>query len=158
MSFNLSDFDATTHEPLNHFDPVPAGTYRAMAIASENKPTRAGTGHYLEIMWEIIEGEYQGRRLWSRLNLDHPNEETVKFALRELSSICRALGVLRPRDSTELHNKPLLLRVAVKPRKDNGELANFIKGYESVQGNGAGAPAAAAASSTTAGTKPAWRR
>lgn len=127
---NLAGFDASQVEPITTFDPIPAGKYLAMITASEMKPTQAGTGSYLELVFTILEGEYKGRQLWTRLNLDNHNELAVKIARAELSAICRAVGVLTPRDSVELHNLPLVIRVACKKRKDTDEIANVIKEYE----------------------------
>jgi len=53
----------------------------------------------------------------------------VKIARAELSAICRAVGVLTPRDSCELHNLPLVITVKCKKRPDTGEITNEIKGY-----------------------------
>jgi len=127
---NLAGFDASQIEPMTTFDPIPAGKYLAMITASEMKPNKAGTGSYLELVFTILEGEHKGRQLWARLNLENPNELAVKIARAELSAICRAVGVLTPRDSVELHNLPLVIRVACKKRKDTDEIANVIKGYE----------------------------
>jgi hypothetical protein len=127
---NLAGFDASQVEPITSFDPLPAGKYLAMITASEMKPNKAGTGSYLELVLTIVEGDYKGRQLWVRLNLDNPNELAVKIARAELSAICRAVGVLTPRDSTELHNLPLVVRVACKKRKDTDEIINTLKGFE----------------------------
>jgi len=127
---NLAGFDASQVEPATTFDPIPAGKYLAMITASEMKPNKAGTGSYLELTFTILEGEHKGRQLWARLNLDNPNEMAVKIARAELSAICRAVGVLTPRDSIELHNLPLVIKVACKKRPDTDEIDNVIRGYE----------------------------
>ena len=57
----------------------------------------------------MIDGPYKNRLLWSRLNLDNPNAQAVQIAQGELSAICRAVGVMQPKDSIELHNLPLLI-------------------------------------------------
>ena len=101
---DLSGFDATQVEPAASFEPVPAGKYLATIVESEMKSTKSGTGNYLQLTFEIREGPHQGRVLWSRLNLQNPNPTTVQIAQAELSSICRATGVLTPSDSVELHN------------------------------------------------------
>jgi len=126
---DLNGFDARTVEPTADFEPIPAGKYLAAITNSEMKPTKSGTGSYLQLTFTILEGEYKGRLLWARLNLDNPNPLTVQLARGELSAICRAVGVMQPKDSVELHNLPLTLRVKVKKREDTGELVNEIKGY-----------------------------
>jgi hypothetical protein len=117
-------------EPTTAFDPIPAGKYLAMITASEMKPNKAGTGQFLELVFTIIEGEFKNRSLWARLNLDNPNELAVKIAQAELSAICRAVGVMAPGDSTELHNLPLVIRVRCKKRKDTDEIVNEISGFD----------------------------
>ena len=59
MSMNLSGFDAGTVDPTTTYEPIPAGWYKAVFTESEEKPTKAQTGSYLQLSAEIIEGEYQ---------------------------------------------------------------------------------------------------
>lgn len=127
---DLRGFDANKVEPTTAFDPIPAGKYLATMTASEMKPNKAGTGQFLELVFTIIEGEFKNRSLWARLNLDNPNELAVKIAQAELSAICRAVGVMAPGDSTELHNLPLVIRVRCKKRKDTDEIVNEISGFD----------------------------
>ena len=126
---NLNNFDANTVEPTNDFDPIPAGKYVAVMTASQMKPTKDKAGDYLELTFQVLEGEYKGRLLWARLCLTHSNPTTAKIARGHLASICRAVGVLTPQDSAQLHNLPLVIKVTLKKRDDNGELVNEIKGF-----------------------------
>ena len=126
---SLNGFDANEVEPTTDFDPVPAGKYVAVITDSEMKPTKSGTGSYLELTFQVIEGEFKNRMLWSRLNLDNPNATAVQIARGELSSLCRAVGVMAPNDSVDLHNLPLVVTVKCKKREDTGEIVNEIKGY-----------------------------
>jgi len=151
---HLNGFDAHEVEPNVGFDPIPAGKYLAIIANSEMKPTKAGTGEYLELELEVIEGPYKGRKLWDRLTLKHPNDLTVQIAKGTLSSICRAVGVMKPNDSVELHNLPLVISVGCKKREDNGDLTNVIKGY-SKRETSAATPAA---SVNGAGSTPPWKR
>lgn len=128
---SLGDFNANEVEPAADFEPIPAGKYLAVITASEMKSTRSGTGSYLELTFQIIEGDHQHRNLWARLNLNNPNAMAVKIARGELSAICRAVGVMTPRDSAELHNLPLIIHVKCRQREDTGEITNEIKGYSS---------------------------
>jgi len=124
------NFNANEVPPAVGFEPVPTGKYLAVITSSEMKPTKAGTGQYLELEMQIVEGEFKGRKLWARLNLTNPSLAAVEIARSELSAICRAVGVMTPRDSVELHNLPLVLTVTLGKRADNGEPTNEIKGYE----------------------------
>ena len=149
---DLRGFDANQVEPSADFEPIPAGKYEAVITESEMKPTKSGTGHYLQLTFQVIEGEFKNRFLWARLSLDNPNATAVQIARAELSAICRAVGVMAPNDSTELHNLPLVISVKCKKRDDTGELTNEIKGYSEKESK---PPAAVAA---TANSTPPWKR
>jgi len=127
---DLEGFDANEVEPTTDFEPIPAGKYLAVITESAFKDTRSKTGQYLQLTFQIIEGEYEGRFLWARLNLNNPNETAVKIARAELSAVCRAVGVMAPKDSTELHDLPLVISVKCKKRNDTEEIQNEIRGYE----------------------------
>lgn len=131
---NLNGFNANEVEPAVGFDPIPAGKYLAVITESEMKPTKSGVGKFLQLTFQILEGEFKGRLVWARLNLDNPNATTVKIARAELSAICRAVGVMAPKDSVELHDIPLIITISHKVREDNGEATNVIKGYSKKDG------------------------
>jgi len=152
----LNNFDANQVDPSVALDPLPAGKYTAVISDTEYKPTKAGGGKYLQLTFQVIDGEFKGRLVWARLNLENKSEMTVKIARGELSAICRAVGVMQPKDSVELHNVPLEISVGLKKRDDNGEFTNAIKGYAKKGGNtpvSARAPAGVGPGST-----PPWKR
>ena len=133
-------FDATGIEPAGAFQPLPAGDYEVVIVESKWKPTKAGTGSYLEIKCQVTKGDYAKRSLWTRLNLKNPNVTAVEIAKRELSAICHAVGVLKPKSKDELNGIPLVAKVVVRENQD-GEPTNEIKGWKSAEG-GSAAPAA----------------
>lgn len=159
---DLRGFDAQTVEPNDSFDPLPNGDYLCIITASEMKPTKAGDGAYLELEMQVLEGQYQGRKLWDRLNLNNANDTTVKIAKGTLSAICRAVGVLQPKDSCELHDLPVLVKVACKKRDDTDELTNVVKSYKKRDGAApspvTAAPVAPLAASSAKSASPPWKR
>ena len=156
----ILNFNANEVEPSKAFDPIPAGKYIAVITDSEMKETRAGTGRYLQLEFEITDGEFAGRKLWSRLNIENQNAEAVRMARADLSAICRAVNVLTPNDSADLHNLPLVIKVHCRKDKNTGEITNDIRGYES-KANYKPEPKQAPATQATAQTarvpsKPPW--
>ena len=151
------NFDATQVEPSTGRDPIPAGKYVAAITASEMKPTKNGAGQYLELEYQILDGEHTGRKVWSRHTLIHPSAQTVQIARGELSAICRAIGIMTPKDSAELHNLPLAITVKVKKREDNGELTNEIVVWARKDA-AAGVPQQAGPTTSTPATPPWLRR
>jgi len=150
---NLNGFNAHEVEPSSTFDPLPAGKYLAAVTGTEMKATKDGRGSYLNVELTILDGPHKDRKVWDRLCLNHPNAQTVKIAQGNLSALCRAVGVMEPRDSVDLHNIPLVVTVKLKKREDTGELTNEVRGYAK-KDTAAGKPQQAAPTDNT----PPWRR
>lgn len=148
------NFDAHQVEPASGKDPIPAGKYVVAISNSEMHPTKNGTGQYLELEYQVIEGEHKGRKVWSRHNLHHANAQAVQIARGELSAICRAVGVMAPKDSAELHNLPLTVTVKLKKREDTGEMTNEVTAWAKKDA-AIGTPQQATA---TGGNTPPWLR
>lgn len=121
--FNAEDFK-------DEYAPLPAGRYTAMIVKSETKATKAGNGSYLSLEIDIVDGQYKGRKLFENLNLDNPNEQAVNIAKVTLANICRAVGVLHPKDSSELHLKPISIMVSVIPESKDFPASNRVKRWD----------------------------
>jgi hypothetical protein len=128
---DLGSFNASEVEPNVDFVPLPEGKYEAIISETEMKPTASGNGEYLKLTLTVVGGTYDGRSLFDNLNLKNPSEMAVKIARGQLSSICRAVNVLTPRDSSELHNLPLIVRVVQEKYEDR--MVNKVKGYYKVE-------------------------
>ena len=144
----ILDFNATDVAPTSPLEALPAGTYECCIVESGMFPTKSGNGSFLKLTFEVVSGEHAGRKLFARLNLDNPNPTAVQIARGDLSAICRAVGVMSPHDSEELHNLPLLVTVRVR-RLEDGDV-NDIRGYAPVKRS---APAPSAPTSV-----PPWQR
>lgn len=129
---DLHGFNADEVEPNAPRDPIPAGWYKVVIAESEEKATKAMTGSYLMLTMEVIEGDHAGRKLFDRLNLKNTNAQAVEIAYRTLSGICRAVGVNTPRTSQDLHDKPLMAKVKVKPATGDYEASNEVTEYAPV--------------------------
>lgn len=158
------NFNAETVEPAAAYDVLPKGKYLCMAIASELKATKNGTGEYLQITFEVIDGPYKGRKVFERLNIRNQNKTAEDIAQRALSALCHAVGVLNLQDSDQLHNIPVVLDISIDEPKGDYEAQNRVKGYSSAGGGAApraAAPAAAApapAAAAPAAGKPVWKK
>jgi len=121
---DISDVDTTGVEPNTGYNPIPKGDYDAVITTSERKATKAGDGHLLKLTFQILNGEYQNRLLWVNLNLWNKSEQAVSIAKKDFEAIKRAVGVVNPKDSAELHGKPLKISVKVKDQE------NSVGGYK----------------------------
>jgi hypothetical protein len=126
--------------PTSEYEPIPAGEYVCMFTESELKDTAAGTGQYIQIKLEVVEGDNAGRTLIERLNIKNPNEKAVEIAYQTLAKICNAVNKPNIQNTEELHNIRLIAKVDVQKSKPyikdgvekEGNLQNVIKGYKSI--------------------------
>jgi hypothetical protein len=170
-------FDATGVAPAAPIELLPPGRYPAQIVNSEMRATRTGTGQYLWLELDVIEGPHQGRKIWDQLNLVNPNQQTVEIAQRTLSAICHAVGQMQVSDSEQLHFRPLQVTLAVEPDSRDKHLPppeqrkqNRVKGYAPLSGAAPARPAAApppaprpaaaspARPAPAASATPPWRR
>lgn len=137
MAFLGKQYGPVTEAPRDEFEPLPSGEYRAMIVDSDMKPTRAGTGQYLELTYQILDGPYAGRNVWARLNLDNPNPKAVDIAQRDLQKIQYACGGIAVSESNQLHNIPHVIRVEfvpANPAKNQNRDGNEIRGWKRAEG------------------------
>ena len=154
------NFNANEIEPSSYFDAIPAGKYLAVITRSDKIETKDKKGQFLFLEFEIVEGDYKNRKLWSRLNINNKNPETVRIANADLAAICRAVNVMQPRDSSELHNLPLTIVVKCRKNQDD-EIVNEIKGYApkaSLSGAVTANPATTATVNASGNSQPPWAR
>lgn len=114
------------------FEPIPADEYIAIITDSDFVDTKAGTGKYLKLTYEIIDGEYKGKKIFENLNLINPNKQAEAIARRSLNAICAACDIIDVQDSALLHNIPLLITVGIRENDQYGK-QNFIKKHLGLQ-------------------------
>ena len=124
---DLHGFDANEQEPAKDFEAIPAGKYEVVITDSEMKPTKAGTGEMLALTLQVVSGPHKNRFIWTNLNLRNPNATAEQIARGQLAAICLAVGIPKPKDTEELHDKPFVARVVVKEYQ--GEMQNDVKGF-----------------------------
>lgn len=152
-------FDETYDETIDpsKFTPVPAGKYPAMIVESSSKPTQAGDMEQLTLVWQITDGQYEGRKVWDRINMRMdgidmsslpPNKQkAIEIGQKSLNTIFQALGT-RASDSAELHNIPCYIDIKIKPAEGqypaNNEVRNYLnqEAYEASLQQKAAAPPA----------------
>lgn len=125
----LDKFNAGEHKDPT-FDPLPEGKYLMIVEASELKPTKSGTGNGINVKLQVVEGPFKGRTMFWWLNYTNPNDQAQKIGRAELAMLCRAVNVLTPKDTMELHNIPFCATVGVTPARDGYEAGNKVKKAE----------------------------
>lgn len=125
----LNFFDASQVSPQDNFTPLPAGEYLVMVIDSEVKVTKDGTGSYLATTMQVMDGPFKGRMVWDNIQMQNKNPTTVEIGQRQLSGLCHAVGVLQLRDSVQLHNILMIVKLIIKDDPSYGP-KNVCRGYK----------------------------
>ena len=125
--FSFDPTSAPVSQP-KAFEPLPRGSYNAIIIESDIKQTKAGTGEYIELVIQVVDGIHAGRRLWERLNVSNPNKQAEDIAKSSLAELCAAVNVTKLTDTEQLHDRPFQVHVDID-RKD--PTRNRVVGYGS---------------------------
>lgn len=94
MSFDLTGVESSTMD----YQPLPTGIYKLVIDEAELKDTKAGTGQYINVRYEVVSGDWKGRKLWNMFNVKNPNPQAVEIGMQQLRSMI------------ELSNKPKMLQ------------------------------------------------
>jgi hypothetical protein len=112
-------------------DPIPAGWYMAMIDESSLVDTKGGTGNkMLKLRFNIIEGQFANRKVFTNFNIIHSNVMTQEIAQKQLKAVCVAVGhhgLIT--DSAELHAKPCRIKVKIRKATEEYEASNDIVSY-----------------------------
>jgi hypothetical protein len=100
------------------FTALPPGNYLAMATKAQVKDTKDGTGKYLSVQFQILDGEHARRIVFANYNIKNKSPQATQIGLRQLGQLWEAAGLGRiVRDENDLLDKSVTLRIAL--RKDD---------------------------------------
>jgi hypothetical protein len=118
----------------NSFAPIDAGWHEAEIIKSELKSTKDKTGKYIALHYKVCDGgQFDGRLVFTNLNIVNNSEVAVKIAQSDLKAICAAVGHDGDLEDTEdLHNIPHMIKVSVKPETATWPAKNEIKAFKAL--------------------------
>lgn len=81
-------FDLSSTEPAtNNFTPIPKGIYKLVLEKAELKDTKSGGGQYVACSFEIVNGEYAGRKIWNNFNTKNNNAQAVEIGMSNLRAM-----------------------------------------------------------------------
>lgn len=127
---SLGNFDPNQYQ--NTYEPLPAGDYLVM-ISESSIDTLDDGVQKVKVTMEVMQPEqYYSRKAFASYTLESPNARHVEIGRKILANLCRAIGVMAPRETEELHGIPFFVRLAVE-QWDDGSLHNEAKAYWSTQ-------------------------
>lgn len=142
MAFFDEEFkiDDLPDDNMGSFEPLPAGWYTASISEAEGKNTKAGTGKYLKIRFDIIGPTHQGRAVFTNINTRNPNPDAQRIGLSQLKSLMASIGIGSLKQEEQLIGATCEIKLAVKNDPTYGP-GNEVKGYKAINGSRPPAPA-----------------
>ena len=127
------------------FEPIPDGWYEAEIEQAEMKPTKAGDGQFLHLAFVIRSERYDGRWVFTNINLVNPSEKAQLIGRGEFARLTTAVGFrTKPKKTSLLIAKRL--QVKLKTVEFNGEKQNEVKAFRA---SSSAPPSSAPASPTS---------
>jgi hypothetical protein len=152
---NLIDIIGTEPLPVGEskeYGLLPEGWYEAVITSAEIRDTKSGGGKYIAMAFDITGPTHQGRKVWSNLNIRNQNPKAEEIGRQQLGEIARAIGLSSPKDTSQLINGQLQIKVVVAKSEQYGD-KNETKGYKAITGSVPPVP-----SSTPSTSTPPWAK
>ena len=112
---------------------VPSGDYVVACVASEEKQNSKKNGHFIQLDFEIQDGEFMGEKLVDRINHDNPNETARNIAWGTLKQLGIAINQ-HPLPSTDaLLGKRIIAKVK---NKESNRAIEDDNGNQKISDNG----------------------
>lgn len=140
-------------ESSSSYDPIPAGWYTGTIAEAGLNQTKAGTGQYIKLRFDVTGPSHQGRVVFTNLNIQNPNPKAEEIGRQQLNEVMAACGLDRVTDTDQFVGRSCSIKVSVRKDEQYGD-SNEVKGYKAVEGSSAPAPA----TSAPAASVPPWKK
>ena len=96
--------------------PIPAGKYHVEIAGSQVKADEDRVR--LSLRCVVLDGEYEGRKLFLDFFLRHPKEAARRIRIQQFKQVCKACGFADvPSDSSELHGSCVTVSITLHQEK-----------------------------------------
>ena len=129
-----ADFNPDDYEDQdNDFTPLTPGWYPAEFERAEICQTKDERGSYLKIQLVILGNKYNGRKVFSNINLKNDSAKCVGMGIAELKKIAKVYGKTVMDIKVEhMLGQMIQIRTAVKAAQGNFPADTVIKDYKAV--------------------------
>lgn len=103
VKINPRDHDTDTQRSGSYED-LPNGTYVLQVEDADVKESGSGTDRKvgINVAFEVIEPEeFKGRKMFSYINIEHPNPQAQQIGQADFAKLCRALSIDEAPDDTD---------------------------------------------------------
>jgi len=146
QTFNTDDLPADSG---GNFEPLPAGWYQATVAGAELRTTKAGTGEYIFVRYDIVAPTHQGRVVFGLLNIKNPNPKAEEIGRQQLGNLMRAIGLANVSDTDQLIGGNCSIKLSIRKSEQYGD-NNDVKAWKAIEGGAVPTPAAKPETSSSA--------
>jgi hypothetical protein len=118
-------------QPLSEekkWEPIAEGWYDAMIVSADVRDTKAGTGQYIAIRFDVTGPTNEGRVIFTNINISNPNPKAVEIGHQQLGRITEIANIAELTDTDQLIGMSMGIKVTVKSDEQYGD-RNEIRGY-----------------------------
>lgn len=126
FGFDVSEVDAGAQVSR---DPIPDGDYTLKALEAEEKSTKDGTGSYINVKFEVVGGDFNGRYVWNIFNVSNKSEKAQQIGRQQLVAWATACGKPDADDTDKLVDKKFKATVSVEKGTGGYADSNRIKTF-----------------------------
>ena len=99
-------------EEAGQFHLIPEGNYKAVIVKDKLCDTKDGTGKYLKVRVQIIDGPEKGNAIDDIINLQNRSDIATRIGQGTLKKICRIVGADYPLSNPNVrYGRPLQISV-----------------------------------------------
>jgi len=138
QTFNTDDLPAGSG---GNFEPLPAGWYQVTVAGAELKTTKAGTGEYISVRYDVVAPTHQGRVVFGNLNIKNPNPKAEEIGRQQLGNLMRAIGLANVSDTDQLIGGNCSIKLSIRKSEQYGD-NNDVKAWKAIDGGSVPTPAA----------------
>lgn len=140
------------------YEALPAGWYTATIAGAEIKQTKAGTGRYIAVRYDITGPSHMGRVIFSNLNTENANPKAEEIGRQQLRSLMEAIGLAKLADTDQLIGANVKIKLKVESDPQYGD-RNQVSAFSKLEGGSSAKPAPAAKpAAAAASSAPPWAR
>lgn len=122
-------FSASEAPASNDYSPLPAGWYNVRITEAELKDTKAGTGNYVKVRYDVTSGDHAGRVIFGMITVRNPNAKAEEIGRSQLAKLIRSIGLEEVSDTDQLIGGEMLVKVTIRQSEEYGD-SNEVKDWK----------------------------
>ena len=131
MALLDTPFVADPNAGQSDYAPLPPGWYTVRITEADIKETKAGTGNYIKVRYDVLDGTHAGRVVFGNLNLRNPNPKAEEIGRQQLSRLMLAMGLTQVTDTDQLIGGELSIKLAIQKSDQYGD-SNDVKDWKAI--------------------------